>query len=213
MPDLTDFLTLAAIHLLAVVSPGPDFAVVSRNSLAYSRRIGIWSAAGVALGILVHVAYCIVGIGWVISRSPLLFTLIRVAGAAYLLYLGWKCLRAAPAAAAAGTAADRPARPLGAGAAVWMGFLTNALNPKATLFFLGLFTQVIHPSTPIAVELLYGAEMVAATFAWFAFLAVALSHPAIVRRVSRVQHVVERAMGVVLGGFGLWMGISMILQT
>jgi RhtB (resistance to homoserine/threonine) family protein len=210
MPYLSEFLTLAAIHLLAVVSPGPDFAVVSKNSLSGSRRIGIWSAAGVALGILVHVTYCIAGIGWVISNSPLLYTLIRAAGAGYLLYIGWSCLRAAPAAVA-GAAPTGSSPAITWGKALRMGFLTNALNPKATLFFLGLFTQVINPSTPIAVELLYGAEMVVATFAWFALLAVALSHPAVVRRVSRIQHGVERAMGVVLGGFGLWMGLSMIL--
>jgi RhtB (resistance to homoserine/threonine) family protein len=208
MLDLHEFLTLAGIHLLAVVSPGPDFAVVSKNSLAHSRRIGVWSALGVALGILVHVTYCVVGLGFVLSRTPGLFALIRVAGALYLLYTGWKCLRATPAGAApAGAAQAAPG--LGPWGALRMGFFTNALNPKATLFFLGLFTQVVRPSTPLVVELLYGAEMVAATFAWFALLAVGLSHPAVVTRLGRVQHRVEQVMGVALGGFGLWMGVSL----
>ena len=89
--------------------------------------------------------------------------------------------------------------------------MANALNPKATLFFLGLFTQAIRPSTPLGVELLYGVEMVLATFGWFALIAVGFSHPLVVKRLAGVQHHVERVMGLALAGFGAWMGFSMVL--
>lgn len=210
MPDIAEFLTVAGIHLLAVMSPGPDFAVVTRNSLGHSRRIGVWSAAGVALGILVHVAYCLAGVGVLLSTSPLLFTVVRAAGAGYLIWVGLRGLLARPGASAPATPEGRPT--VTAWGGLRMGFLTNALNPKATLFFLGLFTQVIRPATPVVVELVYAAEMVLVTFGWFALVALALSHAAVERRLGTVRHHVDRGMGAALAGFGIWMAASMAFQ-
>ncbi len=90
---LTEFLTVAVIHLLAVISPGPDFAMISRNSLVYSRKTGIYSSLGLALGILVHVSYSLVGIGLIISRSIVIFSAIKFLGAGYLIYIGYKALK------------------------------------------------------------------------------------------------------------------------
>lgn len=86
--------TVALIHLLAVISPGPDFIMITRNSLIYSRRTGIYSAIGLGLGILVHVTYSLVGIGLLISKSILLFNTIKYLGAAYLIYIGYKSITA-----------------------------------------------------------------------------------------------------------------------
>src|SRR3989344_5815099 len=85
-------LTVALVHLLAVISPGPDFLMITRNSLVYSRRSGIYSAIGLGLGILVHVAYSLIGIGILISKSVLLFNFIKYLGAFYLIYIGYKSL-------------------------------------------------------------------------------------------------------------------------
>ncbi|MEI8230633.1 MAG: LysE family transporter [Candidatus Peregrinibacteria bacterium] len=201
MSYLSGFLTVAAINFLALVSPGPDFAMVSRNSLIYSRRTGIYSALGLALGILIHVTYSIVGLGLIISRSILLFSIIKFIGAFYLIYIGWKSLKAKPRKQ--GDLDTLKLRELSPLAAIRMGFLTNALNPKVTLFFLGLFTQVIDPGTPLFIQILYGLEMSLATFFWFSFVASVLSHSAIRSRFARVQHWVERSFGVVLIALGL----------
>ena len=209
MSTAAEFLTIAGIHFLAVVSPGPDFAVVSRNSLSHSRRMGVWSAAGVALGIVVHIAYCLAGVGWIVARSPLLFALLRGAGAGYLLFIGARAFFARPGGPRSVDRGSAPA--LTAFGALRMGFLTNVLNPKATLFFLGLFTQVIRPATPFLVEMIYAAEMVTITFAWFAFLALALSHRSVVGALGKAQPHVERAMGLALAGFGGWMAFSSVL--
>src|SRR3989344_4015691 len=90
------FLTIALIHLLAVASPGPDFAIVLKQSLSQPRRIVYFTALGVGLGILIHVAYSLVGIGFIIARSIVLFSIIKWLGAGYLLFIGWKSLRATP---------------------------------------------------------------------------------------------------------------------
>ena len=139
----TEFLTVALIHLLAVASPGPDFAIVVRESVAHGRRAGTWTALGVGAGIFVHVAYSLLGIGLIVSQSIMLFNALKWAAAAYLLYIGIKALRAKPADPVAAEASLMAGERSPRGAFV-TGFVTNGLNPKATLFFLSLFTVVIN---------------------------------------------------------------------
>ena len=206
MSYLAEFMTVAAVHLLAVASPGPDFALVSKNSLTYSRRTGIFSAIGVGLGILIHVAYSLIGIGLLMAKSILLFSFVKLLGAGYLIYIGWKSLQAKPVSAL--EVSSEVSTDLTWFQALRMGFLTNALNPKATLFFLSLFTQVINPMTPKPIQLGYGIEMCLATMAWFSCLAVLLSHPQIRLRIRGVQHYVERAFGVILIGLGIKVALS-----
>ncbi len=195
-------LTVALIHLLAVMSPGPDFIMVVKNSLSHSRRSGIYSAVGLGLGITVHVTYCLLGIALIISRSILIFSIIKYIGAAYLLYIGIKSLRAKPheEAIAVGEHAKVDLTKL---QALRMGFLTNVTNPKATLFFLSLFTLVIHPGTPLVVKLIMGSEMVLATMAWFSIVTVIVSHRLVRNRIGKIQHYLEKFMGGVLILFGI----------
>ena len=89
MAFLPEFLAVVTIHLLAVMSPGPDFVMISRNSLIYSRRSGIFSALGLACGMAVHASYSLVGIGLIITKSIVLFSILKFVGAAYLLYFGY----------------------------------------------------------------------------------------------------------------------------
>ena len=206
MQYLPEFLTVAAIHLLGVMSPGPDFAMIARNSLVYSRKTAVYSALGLGLGILVHVTYSLIGIGLIISKSILLFSVIKYIGAGYLIYIGYKSLKAKPVKEHEEKLVKH--QDISRLAAVRTGFLTNVLNPKATLFFLSLFTQVINPSTPSGIQLLYGIEMSVATFAWFAFVAVMLSHSIIKRKFRSVQHYVERTMGLILIGLGIKVALS-----
>lgn len=88
-----EFATVALVHLLAVASPGPDFAVMLRQALTQSRRNALLSATGVGLGILVHVTYSLLGIGLLIQQSLTLFTLLKVIGALYLTWIAIQCLR------------------------------------------------------------------------------------------------------------------------
>lgn len=201
MTYLPEFLTVVVVHLLAVISPGPDFIMISRNSLVYSRRTGVYSALGLGLGILVHVFYSLVGISLILSRSLLLFSAIKYLGAAYLIYVGVRSLAARPPGPAGGAAGRR--RDLPPGAALRLGFLTNVLNPKATLFFFALFTQVIHPETPKWIQVLYGLEMSVMTFAWFALVATVLAHAAVQARFAAAQARLEQLFGVVLIGLGI----------
>lgn len=140
---MTELIAVVTITLLAVISPGPDFAMVSRNSLLLSRRAGIFTACGIGAGVLIHVSYTLIGVGVLIQQSPWLFNLLKGIGAAYLIYLGFTLLRNATHHDAAPTTTPAAISDL---AALKTGFLTNALNPKTTIFIVSLFMQVVSPT-------------------------------------------------------------------
>lgn len=207
MQYLPEFFLVAAIHLLAVMSPGPDFIMIARNSFVYSRKIGIYSALGLALGICVHVTYSLVGIGFIISKSIVLFSFLKYLGAGYLIYIGYKSLRAKKPLKET-FATDDTHSAMGNFQAIKMGFFTNVLNPKATLFFFSLFTQVINPKTPAFMQALYGIEMSLATFAWFSLVSMVLSNNHFKKRFSHIQHYIEKTMGAVLVALGIKIAIT-----
>ena len=192
----TEFLTIALAHLFAVASPGPDFAIVVRQSVASGTRIGIWTSAGVGCGILVHVAYCILGVAILLTQSDGLFSAMKYLAAAYLAYLGVQSLRAKPHSETELHLEDAPG--LAPRQAFLRGFLTNGLNPKATLFFLALFTVVINSNTPTFIQVLYGGYLALATFAWFAMLSSILGGVKVRRFMLRSGIWFERCMGVLL---------------
>lgn len=207
MNYLPEFLVVVGVHLLAIMSPGPDFLLITRNSLVYSRKVGIYSSTGLGLGILVHVTYSLVGIGLIISKSIVLFSILKYLGAAYLIYIGIKSLRAQRAADVAQTL-DGPMKVMTPWQAVRTGFLTNVLNPKVSLFFFALFTQVVQPTTPKFIQALYGLEMSLMTVVWFGLVATLLSHSWIKNRFSHIQHHLERFFGACLILLGIKVAFS-----
>lgn len=194
-----ELLAVFTITVLAVISPGPDFAMVSRNSLLRSRRAGLLTALGIGLGVWVHVAYTLLGVGLVIQQSLRLYAALKIVGALYLIYLGWKMLRA-PAAEATATDADTAG--LSDFAALRTGFLTNALNPKCTVFIVSLFLQVVQPSTPLAMRIGYGAFVSASHVLWFGLVALLFSGGPLKTRLLGARRWIDRAFGTVLIGFG-----------
>lgn len=204
-----EFMTVALVHLLAVASPGPDFAVVVRESVTQGRRVGSWTALGVGCGIFVHVAYSLLGIGLIVSQSIVLFNLFKWLAAGYLLYLGWRALRARPmsldSADEVGTTSDRSPWQ-----AFVVGFVTNGLNPKATLFFLSLFTVVISADTPLWVQAGYGVYLAGATALWFLLVAWLFSRGRVRAGFARMGHWFDRLTGAVLIGLGVRLAVSEI---
>lgn len=200
-----EFLTVALVHLLAVASPGPDFAVVVRESVARGRPTGIWTALGVGSGILLHVSYSLLGIGLLISQSILLFSLLKWLAAAYLIYIGVRALRAKPLPAGESIATLAPRSPA---AAFIGGLVVNGLNPKATLFFVSLFTLVINPHTPLLIQLGYGLYLVVATTLWFFLVAVLFSQARVRAGFLRLGHWFERSTGLVLIALGVRVAVS-----
>lgn len=197
------FLTIATTHALAVMSPGPDLAVVTRQTLAHGRGAGLRTALGIACGISFHVAYGMFGLGWAIEAFPPLLSVLKLVGALLLLWIGWGAIRArAPDPAAPITAASGEA----AGARDFsIGLFTNLLNVKAMLFFVALCSAVITGSTPTGLKLGLGAWMIVTTGLWFSFVAWTLGHPQIRARLMRHGYWIDRVMGAILLALGFAM--------
>jgi RhtB (resistance to homoserine/threonine) family protein len=194
-----EFAKLAVAHLLAVASPGPDFAMVLRQSLAHGRRTAVWTSLGIGSAILLHATYCVLGLGLLLQNSPSAFAALRYAGAAYLAYLGLEGLRsrARIGAESGGSNLTIPAPK----AAFVAGFLTNALNPKAALFFIALFPVAVSPETPKLIQAGYGLWMSLATMAWFSLVSVVFTRGSVRQGYLRHGHWIERALGVVFLAF------------
>lgn len=200
------YYTIALIALLAAISPGPDFAVVVKNSIAHHRRSGIATAIGVAAGVVIHTSYCVLGLAVIISQSLLLFSLIKYLGATYLIYLGIKSIISKkPLMHVAVTP--------GADYGVWKsfreGFLTNLLNPKCTLFMLSIFTLVVKPHTPIWTQAIYALEIITITGIWFVFLSYGLTLKVVKKRLDQVQHIVTK----LIGGLLIILGLTVIFKS
>ena len=192
----SEFIVIATAHLLAVASPGPDFAVVMKQSVTGGTRAGISTSLGVGAGVFVHVSYCLLGMSILFSQSSVLLTAMKYMAAFYLAFLGVRTItvsgRQLPEEESAGT------RSFAFTQAFCLGFLTNGLNPKATLFFLALFAGVINSETPVRVQLYYGLYMSAATFIWFALLSRLLGSTQVRRLIFHFGVWFERGMGAIL---------------
>ena len=177
---MQEFGLVLAITVLAVISPGGDFAMVTRNSYLHGCMAGIWTAIGIALAIWLHVAYSILGVGLLLQTSPMLLQAVKTVGALYLLYIAWQTWRH-PVAIASELADSQAA--FSHWSALKIGLISNAFNPKTTLFVLSLYTQVIRDQYSLehfiglrldgffgafAVVCVGGAVFVAATHAFVA---------------------------------------------
>ncbi len=197
----SEFLTIVVAHALAVASPGPDFALVLKQSLTHGRRTALWSSLGIGCGISVHIVYCLLGLGFFLKSSPTALTVVKYLGASYLLYVGVQALRSKVRTGDIDLSADDSAP---TNRAAWTtGFLVNVLNPKAALFFISLFPLAVSVATPKIIQAGYGLWMTLATMAWFCFVSLVFTKPDVRRKFLRFGHWIDRALGVVFLGFAL----------
>jgi len=196
---MTEWLAVITITIFAVISPGPDFAMVSRNALSLSRRAGILTALGIGAGVLGHVSYTLVGIGVLIRETPALFDVLKLVGAAYLIWLGAKMLFS-PKATGPVSGNETALSDLGA---LRTGFMTNALNPKTTIFIVSLFMQVVQGDTPLTTRIAYGLFIALSHVMWFSAVSLLFGSPPIQQRIFGLRHWIDRALGVFLVGFGI----------
>jgi threonine/homoserine/homoserine lactone efflux protein len=195
---MTELIAVALITILAVISPGPDFAMVTRNSYLFGRRTGLICALGIALGEQVHVFYTMFGVSLLAHYAQPVLQGIKLAGACYLIYMGWKTFFNRTQ-----VSRDLSARPPISGwQALYSGFLTNALNPKTTLFVVSTYTQVVSPGTPLSWQFGYGLFMSLAHWIWFGVVAWSVSSPFLRRLLLDHQLAADRVVGAVLMALG-----------
>ena len=184
------------------MSPGPDFVLVSQQSLGRGRAAGLLTALGIALGFGVHIVYSVFGLVTLVAQSAPLLTAVKIIGGLYLVYIGYKGIRAKAGGDVLEIRAEKAARePVGK--TVWRGVLCNVLNPKAVVYMLSLFTVVLSPAAPMWQMAVYGAWMTLMIFIWFALVTLMLSVPAVSKRFSRFGHWIDRVCGGALALLGV----------
>ena len=196
--DLGPFL---AISVLLILIPGPDTAVVTKNALLGGRRLGIAAALGVSLGLVIWTTAAALGIAALLKASDLAFNALKIAGAAYLVWIGVQMLRSR------NTLPSSSAQPVGRGhgvRALRQGLLSDLGNPKIAVFFTSFLPQFVHGSgSPFGPLLVLGGIFAVLTLAWLVAYGVAVGHASEFIRRPRVRRSLDRFTGVVLVGFGV----------
>jgi RhtB (resistance to homoserine/threonine) family protein len=190
---------IVSLTALVMLTPGPDMVLVVRNTVVGGRRAGLQTSTGILGGNLVHITYCLLGIGVIISRSIVAFSALKYAGAAYLIYLGMASLRSgAGTLDACEIDRRRPHR-------TWFaqGFVNNLLNPKGSLFYLGVFTVVITPETSASAMLLFIVSMMLVSTSFWLCFVYTLDRPTVRQWIDRSQQTVHRIVGGLLILLGL----------
>jgi len=206
MEHIALIVTILGINFLGLISPGPDFMMVIRNSVTYSRRVGFWTALGFSLGVCVHIAYNLFGLAVIISQSIILFNVVKFFGAGYLIFIGLKSFKQKEVDLT--VEGIEKQKDLSPAKAIWVGFLTNVLNPKATLFFMSMFAMVIGTDVPYGVVAAVSIGMLVSTVLWFSFVAFFMNITPVRRVFARVQKHVNRVFGAVLVGLGIKVALS-----
>ena len=189
---ITIWLTVVSICLLGAMSPGPSLAVVLQQTLRGGRKAGLVTALAHGLGIGLYALLSISGIAVMITASPYLFTALQWLGAAYLIWLGIKGLRAS-ASVNLGQIQTQTA-----GSAARSGFLVVFLNPKVAVFFIALFSQLIGSETSWMEKLIYASTAMLIDIAWYVIVAWSFSSPRWMGRLQRYSLWIERTFAVVL---------------
>jgi threonine efflux protein len=196
------FLTIAIVHLVALLSPGPDFFFVSQAAVSRSRRQALFGVLGITLGITLWSALALLGLQLVLHRLAWLQQLIAIGGGLYLLWMGLRMLRGAFTHAPA-VHGEATAAPGGELATLRAGLLTNLANPKVVVYFGSVFSAFLGDRVGAATRWGLWALIVAETFAWFALVAAFFALPAMRQGYLRLARWIDGLAGAVFVAFGL----------
>ncbi len=192
--------TFAIASLVLIMMPGPDQALITRNSLVGGRHGGLLTMLGGVLGLTVHAGTAALGLSALLVTSSTAFTVLKLAGAAYLLWLGLQMLRSGTRSRREPTADSPVAKPRRRSAYLRQGFLSNALNPKVALFFVTFLPQFLSVDTSAsqAQALLLSATFGGLYLAWFGLYVVAVDRLGRWMRRPTVQAWIEQITGLIL---------------
>ena len=199
-PYLTELIAVTSVAIFMALIPGADFVMVMRSSIREGRFAGLYITLGICLSICLHASYTLAGLAVIIANSVWIFSMIQYLGAAYLTYMGWKLLKNDQKI---NTDLGAKTQPLTSFSALRLGFMTNMLNPKAPLFFLSIFTQVVAVDTPFSMQIIYASIIVFSHFIWFSAVTLLLSHPSLLPRFNHYKQTIDKLAGIVLVAFAI----------
>ncbi len=197
MHPMSVLVPVFGVFIPALLLPGPDFVAVVRSSITRGTRGGLLTTLGVSTCLGLYATASLLGLSAVLVEYQWLTWAVRIAGGAYLIYLGIRLLRARPA-----TTDEMPRGPVRGNALVF-GFLVTLTNPKAIVLFASVFATAVTASTPAWLMALMIALVVASALAWYSIVALFMSSAPVMRRFARARHWIERAAGasfVLIGG-------------
>ncbi|WP_241424382.1 LysE family translocator [Citrobacter cronae] len=192
------FPALALAHFVALLSPGPDFFLLVGYAVRYRMRGSAGLCVGIAIGNGLYILLAIIGWG-ILRQLPLLFTVIELLGALYLLWIGSLLIRSRPQTL---TGANAQSTCPGFGKQLLLGLASSLLNPKNVLFYLALMTALLGPSVTLLQQSMSGIWMTSVVLFWDLLIVMFIGLPQIQRRLTRGTLWVERIAGGVLIIFG-----------
>ncbi|THV43055.1 LysE family translocator [Glycomyces buryatensis] len=198
---MTMFLVFGGAVLLACIAPGPDFAMMVRNTMLGGRATGMWTAIGIALGVSVWIVATSVGLAALLAASAVAFTVVKIAGAAYLVYLGVRSIRGALKDRHKAVEEILPDQGMSRWAAFRSGLLCNVLNPKAAVFFTALMPQFLGGHWTHIGELAILGTVI--TGLWFLLLANLIGLARRYLNRPKVRAWINGATGAVMVALGL----------
>ena len=197
--------TLVFIHLCALITPGPDFILVSQTAISRSRRDSLMVVAGITLGVMIWAMLALLGLNILFEQVYWLKRILLVAGGIYLCWLGYQMLRSAFDQNDAKSTMLIPTLPQSAWRFFLQGFLTNLLNPKAVIYFGSVFSLFLN--NPLLSEL-HGLLLVIVsieTFLWFLIVSIIFSLPQFKRAYVKARRWIDGFSGGIFTAFGIYL--------
>ena len=192
----------ALAHLFAVMSPGPDTAIIIREVSLNKRRGGIFCALGIGVGILIHCYLAIFGISTLLLSNNIAGNLISMFGSFYLIFLGISSFK---------SESKKSKKPQFMSNSFINGFITNIFNVKAFVFFISLFSIILNEDISSIGKIFIPLYFAMATSIWFSFLTIVLTHENIQKRWEPVQEIINKIAGSILITLGCLILINILI--
>ncbi|MGL4723158.1 MAG: threonine export protein RhtC [Scandinavium sp.] len=201
------FLTVAMVHLIALMSPGPDFFFVSQTAVSRSRKEAMMGVLGITAGVMVWAGVALLGLHLLLEKMAWLHNIVMVGGGLYLCWMGYQMLRGALKKSDA-TAAEPAVELAQSGKSFLKGLLTNLANPKAIIYFGSVFSLFVGDSVGAAERWGIFLLIIVETFAWFTVVASLFALPSMRRGYQRMAKWIDGVAGTLFAGFGIHLIIS-----
>ena len=228
--DLSLLLTLGVIHTVALISPGPDFAIMVKIATQQRRNTALAAAAGISVAILAHTILSLTGVSLVIKSSHILYLVVQIAGASYLAWMGFSALRSGmemwrkPLTSvdeansnvqetSVYNVSKTRVIPMSQRQGFLTGLYTNLLNPKALVFFLTLFSALITPDVTASTKLVSAVLLFVLSLAWFGLLAVMLSKAQVQLKLQRLTPTIDVVIGVIFMSVAVAIVTNLVLTA
>ncbi len=202
------FLTVALVHIVALMSPGPDFFFVSQTAISRSRKDAMMGVLGITCGVMVWAGVALLGLNLILEKMSWLHSIIMVGGGLYLCWMGYQMLRGALKKEQKPAGAPQVELATSSGRSFLKGLLTNLANPKAIIYFGSVFSLFVGDSVGVSARWGIFVLIALETFAWFTVVASLFALPAMRRGYQRLAKWIDGFAGALFAGFGIHLIIS-----